>query len=341
MIVDLRSDTVTRPTEEMLQAMVSAPLGDDVLGDEPTVQKLEAMSAEILGKEAAMFVPSGTMGNQIAIKTWTQPGEAILVNQDAHVVLNESGGPGALSGVNSWTIDGEHGIMSLAKIESRISAGNLHTPRSSLLCLENTHNRGGGTVVPTEMMSQYWELAKRNEMKVHLDGARIFNAAVALGVPAIKICQYADSVNFCLSKGLSCPVGSVLTGPADFINQARHHRKRMGGSMRQAGVLAACGIVALNSMIDRLAEDHVRARKFAESIDNPDLEVDLETVQTNIVRVSTKSPASGWVEKLRSEGVLTLAASPQQLRFVFHREIDDAKVDKAISCLRVGAINKA
>lgn len=334
MIVDLRSDTVTKPTPEMLHAMVSAPLGDDVLGDEPTVQKLEEMAAEIHEKQAAMFVPGGTMGNQIAIKTWTRPGDAILVEQDSHCLINESGGPGALSGVNTWTIAGANGVMEVADVEARVFAGSVHTPRTTLLCLENTHNRAGGTIIPLARMAEFSNLAKRHEMKLHLDGARIFNAAVALGIPVSQISQYADSVCFCLSKGLSCPVGSILVGTNDFISEARHHRKRMGGSMRQAGVLAACGVVALKTMIDRLAEDHERAIKFAQSIENPELSVDLSTVQTNIVRVKTKNPASEWVEKLKITGVLTLAASLHQLRFVFHREIDDAKLEKAINCMQ-------
>ncbi len=337
MIVDLRSDTVTKPTEEMLKAMASAPLGDDVLGDEPTVQELEALASELHGKEAAMFVPSGTMGNQIALRTWTNPGDAILVEEGSHCVFNESGGPAVIGNVNSWTIAGHNGIIEISDLEKRFFPGTLHTPRTSLLCLENTHNKAGGSVIPQSKMKEYREFAESKSIKIHLDGARVFNAAVAQNIPVNQISSFADSVSFCLSKGLSCPVGSILVGPKEFILEARHHRKRLGGSMRQAGVLAACGIVALKTMVERLKEDHERARKFADSIDHPDLSVDLSTVQTNIVRVATKSPASEWVQKLRSENVLTLAASSHQLRFVFHREIDNKKLEIAIQSVRAKA----
>ncbi|MCH8274404.1 MAG: hypothetical protein IH851_06420 [Armatimonadetes bacterium] len=335
MIVDLRSDTVTRPTPEMYEAMTQAPLGDDVLGDDPTVIELERLAASKMGKEASVFVPSGTMGNQIAVRTWVRPGDAIIVEQDAHIVMYESGGPGAHSGAITWTLPSHNGVMDPETVEGRITPGSIHTPPTRLLCLENTHNRGGGTVIPLQMMRTFRELAEKHSLRTHLDGARIFNAAAFLGVPAYEIAFYADSVMFCLSKGLSCPVGSLLCGPKEFIEEARQHRKRMGGGMRQAGVLAACGIVALNTLTERLAEDHDRARKFSEAVNElPGLDVSMETVQTNIVMVNTDGPASEWHDRLHEKGVWCFPVRPNRLRFVFHRDIDDQKLDRAIAAFR-------
>ncbi|MCW5945997.1 MAG: aminotransferase class I/II-fold pyridoxal phosphate-dependent enzyme [Fimbriimonadales bacterium] len=335
MIVDLRSDTVTRPTQEMYEAMVSAPLGDDVLGDEPTVAELETLAAETLGKEAAVFVPSGTMGNQIAVLSWTRPGDAILIEQDAHILFYESGGPGAHAGVVTWTLPSDNGAMDPNHIEDRITSPSMHTPATKLLCLENTHNRCGGTIIPQEKMRAYREIADRRGVNIHLDGARIFNAAVAQGIAAKEIAQYADSVNFCLSKGLSCPVGSVLTGPADFIQRARQHRKRMGGSMRQAGVLAACGVYALRNLVERLADDHARAKRFANELSElPGVHIDMATVQTNMVMVHTEKAASDWAERLYDDNVWCFAVAPNRLRCVFHREIDDAKLEQAVCVFR-------
>lgn len=330
MTVDLRSDTVTKPPREMLEAMLTAELGDDVLGDDPTVHRLEAMAAERMGKEAAVYVPSGTMANQIAVQIWTQPGDAILVEQDAHVLFYESGGPGAHSGVVTFTLPSNNGVMDPAVIESRITTATEHTPGTTLLCVENTHNRAGGTVVPLELMRAYRELADHYGLHIHLDGARIFNAAIALGVDAKQIAAAADSVSFCLSKGLSCPVGSLICGPADKMEIAHRLRKRMGGAMRQAGLLAACGIYALENLIERLADDHRRARSFAEHVNSLDgLCVNLETVQTNIVRVRTDLPAADWQRRLEEKGVRCFATGPNSLRFVFHREVDDEQTEYA------------
>lgn len=324
MIVDLRSDTVTRPPREMLDAMLAAELGDDVLGDDPTVHRLEAMAAERMGKEAAVYVPSGTMANQIAVQVWTQPGDAILVEQEAHVLFYESGGPGVHSGVVTFTLPSDNGVMDPAVVESRITKATEHTPGTTLLCVENTHNRAGGTVVPLDFMRAYRQIADKHGLRVHLDGARIFNAAVALGVEAKQIAAFADTVSFCLSKGLSCPVGSLVCGPADQMEYAHRLRKRMGGAMRQAGLLAACGIYALENLVERLADDHRRAREFAEHVNGLDaLCVDLDTVQTNIVRVRTDSPAADWQRRLEEKGVRCFATGPSSLRFVFHREVND------------------
>lgn len=330
MVVDLRSDTITKPTQEMLDAMVSAPLGDDVLGDDPTVHALEKLAAEKMGKEAAVFVPSGTMANQISIRSWTEPGDAILIEQDAHALYYESGAPGVISGVITWTLPSRHGAMDPNQIEERITKGSLHTPATRLLCIENTHNRAGGTVIPMDMMQEYQKICKTHQLKLHLDGARIFNAAVYLGIEAKEIAQYADSVSFCLSKGLSCPVGSLVTGPKEFIQKARQHRKRLGGVMRQAGLLAAAGIYALNNLVERLAEDHRRARAFAEFASQfPSLCVDLDTVQTNIVRMNTHADSVALQHKLESHGIRCFSTGNHQLRFVFHREITDEGLLKA------------
>lgn len=331
MIVDLRSDTVTKPTSEMYDAMRNAELGDDVLGDDPTVIALEKLASEKMGKPAAMFVPSGTMGNQIGVKVWTQPGDAILVEQEAHILFYESGGPGAVSGVVTFTFPSKNGVPDLEKIKDRVTVGSIHTPATKLLCLENTHNRSGGAVIPIDLMKQFRDFANENEMKIHLDGARIFNAAHALNVQAQEIAQYADSVMFCLSKGLSCPVGSLLVGPEDYISEAKKHRKRMGGTMRQSGILAACGIYALNNLTERLKEDHERAKKFAGFVSSLNgFNVDLETLQTNIVMIDTEKSAKEISDKLYESDVWCFAIKKNRLRCVFHREIDDEKNQRAM-----------
>lgn len=332
MLVDLRSDTVTKPTPEMYEGMARAPLGDDVLGDDPTVKELEELAAHIVGKEASLFVPSGTMGNQIALRTWVKPGEAILIEQNSHIVLNESGGPAVHSQCLTWTLPSIDGVLNPQEVESRITAGSIHTPKTSLLCLENTHNRAGGTVTPIKTMSDLMHVARKHGLNVHLDGARIFNAAHALKTSAKEIANYADSVMFCLSKGLCCPIGSILAGTKNFIEEARWHRKRMGGGMRQAGILAACGIFALKNLTERLIEDHQRAKRFAESLQElPGLSVPLHTVQTNIVMVDTEEPASLWQARLAEQHILCLPVSAHRLRFVFHREITEKHLNYALS----------
>lgn len=337
-LVDLRSDTVTRPTPEMYEAMRTAPLGDDVLGDDPTVTELEELSAEILGKEAAVYVPSGTMGNQIALATHVRRGDAILVEEEAHVLYYECGAPGVLAQAVTFTIPSDKGVMDPKEIERRITLRSLHTPGTALLCIENTHNRAGGTIVPLERMRAYQEIAGAHSLKVHLDGARVFNAAVALGVQAREIAATVDSVSFCLSKGLGSPVGSVLCGDAAFIEEARLWRKRLGGAMRQAGILAACGLVSLRTRIDRLAEDHARAKACAEALSGlPGLRVDWDRVQTNMVLVETDRPAKAWLDCLRSEGVLALPPAAQRIRLVLHSDVDDEGLGRAIEAFRKAA----
>ncbi|HEY0868106.1 MAG TPA: GntG family PLP-dependent aldolase [Fimbriimonas sp.] len=334
-LVDLRSDTVTRPTPEMFEAMMSMPVGDDVLGDDPTVQELERLAADLMGKESGLFVPSGTMGNQIAIASHCKPGEAMIIEEEAHMLYYEVGGPALLAGVVSWTLPSRRGAMDPSQIERRFVKASIHTPGTTLLCLENTHNRAGGSIIPQPLMSEYRHVADRTGMKVHLDGARIFNASVAQRIPAKEIAQHVDSVNFCLSKGLRSPVGSVLCGPADFIERGRIWRKRLGGGMRQSGILAACGIVSLTKMVDRLAEDHARAMRTAEALaDVPGLCVEPETVETNMVLVPTEKPAVDIQQKLAQQGVLCLPVAANRLRLVFHADVDDAKTDRAIEAFR-------
>lgn len=331
MIVDLRSDTVTRPSPEMYQAMAEAPLGDDVLGDEPTVAKLEELSAAKTGKEAALFVPSGTMGNQIAMAVHCDRGDAVLIEEEAHMVYYEVGGPGVISNVVTWTLPSDKGVMDPALVESKVLKRNLHTPGTSLLCLENTHNRGGGTIIPLATMAAYREIGERHGMKVHLDGARVFNAAVGLGVDVKEIVKHVDTVSFCLSKALRSPVGSVLCGSKAFIEDAKIWRKRLGGGMRQAGILAACGIVSLNQMVDRLADDHRRARSLAQSLSElPGLTIDWDRVQTNMVLVVTETPAAEWVDKLHELGIWCFSVAPNRLRLVLHADVDDTGIERAV-----------
>lgn len=319
----------------MYAAMASAPLGDDVLGDEPTVARLEQLAAEMLGKEAAVFVPSGTMGNQIAIAAHTQPGDVMIVEEEAHVLYYEVGAPAVLNGVMTRTVRSNLGIMDPADLERAVMKRSLHTPGTAVIAIENTHNRAGGTIVPLEAMAAYREIADRHEVPIHLDGARVFNASVALGRDIKDVVRHCDSVSFCLSKGLASPVGSVLVGPSAFIDKARIWRKRLGGGMRQAGVLAACGIVSLTKMVDRLADDHARAKRFAAALDGvPGLQVDHATVQTNMVLVNTEQPAQVLLDRLAAMGVWALPPAEHRIRCVFHNDVDDEKTDLAIEAFR-------
>ncbi len=330
-MIDLRSDTVTRPTPAMKQAMVEAIVGDDVLGDDPTVLELEALSAKMLGMEAALFVPSGTMGNQIAIATHTRPGEAMIAEEEAHVVYYEVGAPAVFAGLITQTMPSDRGIMDPDYVEKRIMKSNLHTPGTSLLCLEDTHNRAGGSIYPLEILSRFREVSDRHGLKLHLDGARVFNAAVAQGIDISEISKHFHTVNFCLSKGLRAPIGSVLCGPAEFIERAKFWRKRMGGGMRQSGILAACGLVALRENIARLAEDHARAKQLAIGLGElKGICTDPERTETNIVLVYTEASASVWQDKLAEKGVACFAVASNRLRLVTHGDFNDAQLASTI-----------
>lgn len=335
--LDFRSDTVTKPTPEMRRAMYEAEVGDDVYREDPTVNRLEARAAEILGKEAALFVPTGTMGNQVAVLTHTRRGEEVIVEGESHVFMYEVGGIAALAACQVRTVPGVRGAMDPAAVEAAIRADNVHFPRTGLVCVENTHNRSGGCVLPPENVAAVAEVAHRHGIPVHMDGARIFNAAVALGRPAAELVAPVDSVMFCLSKGLAAPVGSLLVGSRDFIAEARRYRKLLGGGMRQAGVLAAAGLVALEMMVDRLAEDHANARRLAEGIAAiPGLKVDMETVQTNMVMVDIADgrwTAAALVQALKQEGVLCNDTGPRRIRMVTHKDITAADVELALDAI--------
>lgn len=336
--VDLRSDTVTLPTEEMLEAIRRAELGDDGRGEDPTVARLESLAAEKMGKEAGLLVTSGTQGNLVSLKAHTQPGDEVIMEAEAHVYWYEVGGLAAVAGLMSRTIKGEMGALDPRAVEEAIRPANVHYPRTALICLENTHNRAGGTVITPEQMAAVAEVAHRHGIPVHLDGARVFNAAVALGVDVKEITKHVDSVTFCLSKGLSAPVGSVVCGSAEFIERARRVRKMLGGTLRQAGIIAAAGIVALEKMVDRLAEDHENARLLGEALaEVPGLTVDLRTVQTNMVRFLVSDlgvDAATFLGHLERYGVRALAHGTHAIRFVTHRGITRDDVAYASECVR-------
>lgn len=337
--IDLRSDTVTLPTPEMREAMYRAELGDDVYGEDPTVNRLQEMAAERMGKEAALFVASGTMGNLVCLLTHCGRGDEAIMGHLAHTFLFEAGGSAALGGIHPHTVPNQpDGTMRLEDIEAAIRPDNVHFPRSRLVCLENTHNRCGGAALTPEYTSAVCELAHAHDLSVHLDGARIFNAATALGVDVKELTEDVDSVLFCLSKGLSCPVGSLVCGSAEFIHQARRNRKILGGGMRQAGVLAAAGIVALETMVDRLAEDHRNAWRLAEGIAaTPGLTIDLERVQTNIVIFGladeVEMTPQEFVAALAQRGVKLNSIGGRYFRAVTHYGIEAEDIEAALQVI--------
>lgn len=334
--IDMRSDTVTRPTPRMMAAMAAAELGDDVYGEDPTINRLQEMAAERMGKEAGLFVPSGTMGNLAAVLTHCGRGDEVILGNMGHTFLFEGGGIAALGGVHPYVLPTQpDGTLALDEVRAAIRPDDPHYPVSRLLTLENTHNRCGGVPLTASYMDQVGRLAQETGLKVHLDGARIFNAAVVLGVPAARLAAAADSVTFCLSKGLCAPVGSVLCGSRDFVAKAKRIRKQLGGGMRQAGVLAAAGIVALEEMIDRLAEDHARARSLASGLATvPGLLVEHEVPPTNMVFLKlseeVESSAQQVVQKLLEYRVRVGAVGARRFRLVTHYWIDDEGVDRAI-----------
>jgi threonine aldolase len=330
-VIDLRSDTVSRPAPAMRRAMAEAEVGDDVFGDDPTVNRLEAMAAERLGKEAALFVPSGTMANLVSVMTHTRAGDEILLGDQSHIFNYEVAGSARIAHVQAHALPNlPDGALNAAEVEAAVRAPNLHAPRNPLLCLENTHNRCGGAVLPLAAMDRLAALAHSHRMAVHLDGARIFNAQVALGEPAARIARDCESVSFCLSKGLGCPVGSLLCGPRDFIQEARRNRKVLGGGMRQAGILAAAGIYALEHNIDRLAEDHANARRLAEGLRK--FEPFLPGVpETNIVVLDfLRGTVDAWLEAFRGAGVLAVPFGPQRARLVTHIDITSDDIEEAL-----------
>jgi threonine aldolase len=334
--IDLRSDTVTLPTKAMRQAMARAEVGDDVYGEDPTVNRLQEMAAEKMGKEAGLFVPSGTMGNLASILAHCGRGDEVILGNKAHTFLYEAGGISALGGVHSCQIPNQaDGTLLLEDIQAAIRSNDAHQPVSRLVCLENTHNRCGGVALTADYTRAVGQLAHQKGLLLHLDGARIFNAAVAQGVTARELAEPADSVTFCLSKGLSAPVGSVICGSKEFIKKAHRIRKQLGGGMRQAGILAAAGIVALETMIDRLAEDHKRARYLAQGLSFlPWLVLDACTPYTNMIFMSLvesfPADARQVADELAKKGVKVGLVGSRRFRLVTHHWIDDAAVDKAL-----------
>ncbi len=335
--LDLRSDTVTMPTPAMREAMFRAELGDDVFGEDPTVIRLEGMAAERMGKEAAVFVASGTMGNLVALLAHCRRGDEAIVGDQAHMLHYEVGAAAGLGGVQIRPVANDRrGMMDPAEVEATIRGENIHYPRTALLCLENTHNRCGGGVLTPEDTAALADLARRHEVAVHLDGARIFNAAIALGIPAAELTRDVDSVSFCLSKGLSAPVGSLVCGTEEFVAGARKARKMLGGGMRQVGVIAAAGIVALETMVDRLAEDHENAGTLARGLALlPGLVIDPANVQTNIVLFDLEGwETSRFFEVLDRAQVKAIPVGPRRIRMVTHYGVSHRDIEEGLERLR-------
>ncbi len=329
--IDLRSDTVSQPGDAMRRAMYEAEVGDDVFGDDPTVNRLEAMAAELLGKEAALFVASGTMGNLIALMSHTKPGDEVLLGRESHIFQYEVGGAARIANVMVNPLENrEDGTIGLDAIAANVRPPNIHAPVTSLLTLENTHNRCGGSAIPAADMDAMAQLGHRKGMRVHLDGARLFNAAVALETPAARLAAECDTVSFCLSKGLGCPVGSLLCGPSDFIELARRNRKMLGGGMRQVGVLAAAGIYALENNVARIADDHANAAALAAGIGKYDA-FHVAAPQTNIVIIDiVKGEPAAWLRAFEHAGVLAVGFGPTRLRMVTHINITAEDIETAL-----------
>jgi threonine aldolase len=336
--INIRSDTQTLPTEEMLDAIRAAELGDDTYDKDPTVKRLEAMAADAMAKEAAMLVISGTMGNLVALMCHGGPGDEVFIDPASHLYQNEGGGFANVAGLTPMPVPSHKGLMNPNELAESIRKKDQHHPDPRLLCLENTHNRGGGRVVPLALHKELCAVARDHGLLIHLDGARIFNAAVAAGLPASAYTEDVDTVMFCLSKGLCCPLGSVIAGSREFIDQALHARRRIGGGMRQAGIIAAAGIVALEQMIDRLAEDHANARYLAESIRLfPGLDVDMETMDTNMVYVELAGAGLTTQEAVplwRDHGVEVSGRPPAQIRMVVTRHHDRKVIDEVLKRIR-------
>jgi threonine aldolase len=336
-IIDLRSDTVTRPSEQMRRAMYEAEVGDDVFGEDPTVNKLQEYAAEILGKEAALFVASGVMGNQICLNVLTNPGDEVICEKDAHILHYESGSPAALSGIQLMPVEGKLGVFTPEQIESLIRPESAYyMPRTKVIEIENTHNRAGGAVFPLDKIKEIKELVDKYNLKFHLDGARIWNASVAAKIPVKEYASYFDSISCCLSKGLGAPVGSLIGGSKEFIKEAHRVRKAWGGGMRQIGIIAAAGLYALKNNVERLHEDHEQAKILAEAINEiPDLEINMDSVQTNILMFK---PLNMSIEKAMAKcsdrGLLITAGSVGYLRAVTHLDVSFDEIDKACEIMR-------
>jgi len=333
-MIDLRSDTVTRPSRGMREAIASAEVGDDVFGEDPTINALQEKVAGLLGKEAALFVASGTMANTVAVKTHVGHGGEVIAEEGCHIFNYESGSSASISGVQFRNIPTGMGHFTAVDVAARLRPKEMHAPQTKLIAMENTHNRAGGTVFPLEEMKKIGELARRNGIPVHLDGARLWNASIATGVDMAEFGKTVDSVSVCLSKGLGAPVGSLVAGSKEYIDRARVVRKMLGGGMRQAGILAAAGLYAIEHQWERLAEDHANARLLAEGLRRiPGMEVDLDRVQTNIVIVDVREHPlgeKGITERMAEQGVLFLAIGPGRLRLVTHIDVSRPGIEEAL-----------
>ena len=326
-MIDLRSDTVTRPTEGMRRAMLEAPVGDDVFGEDPTVNRLEEYVATLLGKEASLYAPSGTMTNQIGVQVNTKRGEEVLLHEGSHIFVYEAGAPAMLSSVQLRILPGENGILDPGTVRAAVRPRDVHFPRSSLLCLENSHNTAGGKVFPLEDFAAVAETAKDHGLKVHLDGARLFNAQAATGIPAREWCSYADTVSVCSSKGLGAPVGSLLAGDGETISEARRARKAFGGGMRQAGIIAAASLYAFENNVERLSEDHKRASNLAAGL--REAGYDAREPDTNLVLVAVDDPPE-FLQALAREDVLATPGKPGFVRLCTHLDVGDDDIETAV-----------
>jgi threonine aldolase len=333
-LIDLRSDTVTKPTPAMRQAMAGAEVGDDVFGEDPTIKALQKKVATLLGKEKALFVPSGTMANQLAIKAHTQPGDEVILEATSHPYNFEGGAGAALSGVQFYCLKGDRGILKASQIEEALRPLNHHFPVSRLICLENTSNRGGGSIYPLQTMAELSRLAKAKGLLVHLDGARLWNASVATGIKPKQYAQWADSVSVCISKGLGAPVGSLVAGSAAFIDRVHRFRKMFGGGMRQAGILAAAGIFALDHHLSRLKEDHVHARHLALGLSKlKGISLNPDHTETNIIifdLLTKEMSASHLSDVMKKRGILIQAVNPTQIRLVTHLDVSRADIERTL-----------
>jgi len=334
-IIDLRSDTVTLPTEEMLDAIKHAKLGDDVFGEDPTVNELESLAAQKMGKDAALLVTSGTQANLVSLMSNTKRGDGVILEAESHIFYYEVGGLSAIGGLVPITIKGNMGVLDPKDVEATIRPKDIHFPETTVVAIENTHNRAGGTITTPEQIRAISELTKAHGLTLYMDGARIFNAAVALKTDVKNLTKYVDNMMFCLSKGLSCPIGSIVVGDRKFVERARKIRKMLGGGMRQAGVIAAPGIIALEKMVARLEEDHRNARLLAEGLAKiHGICIDMGLVQTNIVKFDVSGlgiSSDTFVSMLSERGVLSLPFSKKDIRMVTHRGIEKEHIEKALA----------
>lgn len=334
--IDLRSDTVTKPSEGMLKAMMKAKTGDDVFGEDPAINELQEKCAKLTGKEKALFVPTGVMGNQLAIKAHTVQGDEVIVESESHILNYETAAPAVISNVQLLQLKGENGILDVETVRTHVRSNEYYFPKTRLICLENTHNRAGGVILPIKTIKAISTYAREYGIKMHLDGARIFNAIAETGISLKEYSYHFDTISFCFSKGLGCPIGSILCGDAETIDLAHKWRKILGGGMRQAGILGAAAIYALNNNVKRLKQDNTRAKQFAKALsDSGNYKVDVENVHTNIVIFcSHKHSKEEFMKLAKSKGILLSSGSYDLIRAVFHMDLSEKDVARAISVLK-------